>query len=327
MKALLIDNHQRLYIGKTDKPSYTENEVLVKVKATTLNRADLLQKQGLYPPPEGASSILGLDMSGVIEDVGANVSGLKKGDRVYALLPGGGYAEYVSIPADMAIPIPENLSFEDAAAIPEVYLTAYLNIFWLGQLKKDQTVLIHAGASGVGTAAIQLAREIGSKIIVTAGTEEKRQLCLSLGAHVAIDYKDGPFAPIVEEATNGEGVDLIFDFIGAPYWEQNMDSLAANGKLILFDAMGGSNVENMNLDNLLVKQLQVLSTALRSQPLEKKIALTKEFKDFTFSKFEKGSLEPVIDSIWDWTEANEAHMRMEENKNAGKIVLRVTEEY
>nr|WP_307786979.1 NAD(P)H-quinone oxidoreductase [Pseudogracilibacillus auburnensis] len=325
MKAILIDDNEKLYIGKTDKPIFKENELLVKVKATALNRADLLQKRGLYPPPEGASTILGLEMSGVVEEVGENVEGWNKGDRVCALLPGGGYAEYVSIPAEMAIPIPDGLSFEEAAAIPEVFLTAYLNMFWLGKLEKDETVLIHAGASGVGTAAIQLARVVGAKIIVTAGTEEKRELCLSLGADVAIDYKDGPFAPKVKETTHGKGVNLILDFIGASYWEQNISSLATYGKLILIGTMGGSNVENVNLGKILFKKLQVIGTALRSQPIEKKIALTKDFRDFALSKFENSEVKPVIDSVWDWKDADEAHAHMEQNKNAGKIVLRVNE--
>lgn len=327
MKALLIDDGHRLYLGEADKPGFADHELLVKVKATTVNRADLYQKQGLYPPPEGASTVLGLDMSGVIEEVGASVTGWNKGDRVCALLPGGGYAEYVSIPAGMAIPIPETLSFDEAAAIPEAFLSAYLPMFWLAQLKKGESVLIHAGASGVGTAAIQLARELGAKVIATAGTEEKRQLCLSLGADVAIDYKDGPFAPQVNEATGGAGVNVVFDFIGAPYWEQNIDSLTVNGKLILFDAMGGSTVHSMDIDQLFNKQLQVLTTALRSQPLEAKIALTKDFMAFAFRRFEKGALRPILDSTWDWTEANDAHARMEGNKNAGKIVLRMTADH
>ncbi|MBS4177952.1 NAD(P)H-quinone oxidoreductase [Lederbergia citrea] len=322
MKAILVEEgSQDLYIGEAEKPAIGKDELLVKVKASALNRADLLQKRGLYPPPEGASTILGLEMSGVIEEVGENVEDWKKGDRICALLPGGGYAEYVTIPAEMAIPIPDNLSFEEAAAIPEVFLTAYLNMFWLGDLKKDETVLIHAGASGVGTAAIQLAREVGAKVIVTAGSAKKLELCLSLGADHAIYYKEGPFAPKVKDATTGKGVNLILDFIGAPYWEQNISSLATNGKLILIGTMGGSKVDNVDLGKLLFKKLQVIGTALRSQPVDKKIALTKAFADFSLQKFAEGRLKPVIDSIWDWGEANEAHAYMEQNKNAGKIVL------
>lgn len=221
------------------------------------------------------------------------------------------------------MPIPKNLSFAEAAAIPEVFLTAYLNMYWLGELKKGQTVLIHAGASGVGTAAIQLAHEAGARVIVTAGSVEKRELCLSLGADIAIDYKSGPFAPHVKEATDGNGVNLILDFIGAPYWKQNIDSLAVDGKLVMIGIMGGSKVDNVDLGKLLFKRIQVIGTALRTQPLDKKITLTKEFANYAIPKFEAGVLKPVIDSIVDWDKANEAHERMEKNKNAGKIILRV----
>ncbi|MCJ7841523.1 NAD(P)H-quinone oxidoreductase [Lederbergia sp. NSJ-179] len=324
MKAILIDKAtETLSIGEAEKPTIKTNELLVKVKATALNRADLMQKRGLYPPPAGASPILGLEMSGVIEKVGDEVSGWKKGDRVCALLPGGGYAEYVSIPASMGIRIPESLSFEQAAAIPEVFLTAYLNMFWLGGLKKGQTILIHAGASGVGTAAIQLAREIGAKILVTAGTLEKRELCLSLGADHAIDYKQGPFSSEVKAVTSNQGVDLILDFIGASYWEENIRSLTTDGKLILIGTMGGAKVKEVDLSKLLFKRIQVIGTALRSQTSEKKSQLTKDFSDFALEKFASGQLKPILDSIWDWKDANKAHEYMEQNQNAGKIVLRV----
>ncbi|WP_047150337.1 NAD(P)H-quinone oxidoreductase [Aneurinibacillus tyrosinisolvens] len=324
MRAILVEQEtKRLYLGETENPAVSEDELLVKVKATALNRADLLQKRGLYPPPSGASPILGLEMAGVVEKVGSNVEGWKAGDRVCALLPGGGYAEYAAIPAGMAIRIPEGFSFEEAAAIPEVFLTAYLNLFLLGGLKPGYTVLIHAGASGVGTAAIQLVREAGSAAIVTAGSEEKRETCLALGASKAIDYKAGPFAQKVKEATDGKGVNIILDFIGASYWEQNIESLAVDGRLIIIGTMGGANVKDVNLGQLLSRRLQVIGTALRSQPVENKIDLTKQFWDFASPRFTDGRLKPIVDSVWDWTEANEAHQHMEQNKNTGKIVLRV----
>jgi tumor protein p53-inducible protein 3 len=324
MKAVLVEeNTHRLYIGETEDPVMGENDLLVQIKATALNRADLLQKRGLYPPPKGASPIIGLEMAGVVEKVGKNVTGWKPGDRVCALLPGGGYAEKAVIPAGMAIRVPDSFSFEQAAAIPEVFLTAYLNLFWLGGLKAGQTVLIHAGASGVGTAAIQLIREAGANAIVTAGSEEKRQTCLSLGASLAIDYKAGPFAPIVKETTGGQGVHIILDFIGAAYWEQNLSSLAMDGKLIIIGTMGGSKVPELNLGQLLFRRLQVIGTALRSRSVEDKIALTKEFVEFAMLRFEDGRLKPVIDSVWDWEQVNEAHTRMENNQNTGKIILRV----
>lgn len=324
MRAILVEEKdQSLYIGDFEKPTIGPNEMLVKVKATALNRADLLQKRGLYPPPLGASPILGLEMSGIVEELGAKVTGWKKGDRVCALLPGGGYAEYVSIPADMGMRIPEQLSFEQAAAIPEVFLTAYLNMFWLGDLQPGQTILIHAGASGVGTAAIQLAKEIGAKIIVTAGTPEKRELCLSLGADYAIDYKVGPFSQKVKDATDGQGVHLILDFIGASYWEENIRSLQFDGKLIIIGTMGGAKVKEVDLGKLLSKRIQVIGTALRTQTPEKKSQLTQDFSSFALDKFASGDMQPILDSTWDWKDANQAHAHMEQNRNAGKIVLRV----
>ena len=324
MKAVLVDEKtERLYIGEHEKPEPGEDELLVKVKATALNRADLLQKKGNYPPPEGASPILGLEMAGAVEEIGSKVTGWSEGDRVCALLPGGGYAEYAVIPASMAMRIPENLSFEQAAAIPEVFLTAYMNLFWLGGLEKGKSVLIHAGASGVGTAAIQLVKEAGGTSIITAGTEEKRAFCSDLGAADTIDYKTGPFEPKVKKATDERGVDLILDFIGAPYWEQNLDCLAADGRLVLIGMMGGSKVENVNLGKLLFKRLQVIGTALRSQPVEKKVKLSREFASFAMNRFEDGKLQPIVDSVWNWKEAEEAQQYMEQNKNTGKIVLKV----
>jgi tumor protein p53-inducible protein 3 len=324
MKAVLIDNTtQELYIGNAEEPIMSNPDLLVTVKATALNRADLLQKRGMYPPPQGASPILGLEMAGVVEQVGSEVTGWKAGDRVCALLPGGGYAERVSIPAGMAICIPDSFTFEEAAAIPEVYLTAYLNLFVLGGLSPKQTVLIHAGASGVGTAAIQLVREAGASSIVTASSEEKRSFCLQLGAAAAIDYKAGPFAPMVKELTGGRGVNIILDFIGAPYWEQNLDSLAVDGRLVLIGTMGGSKVNEVDLGLVLRRRLQVIGTALRSQTVDNKIRLTQQFLAFALPRFADGRLKPIIDSVWSWEEANQAHNHMEQNKNTGKIILRL----
>jgi putative PIG3 family NAD(P)H quinone oxidoreductase len=324
MKAILVDEKTKsLYMGETDEPVMSDNDLLVRVKATALNRADLLQKRGLYPPPKGASPIIGLEMSGVIEKAGKRVTGWKQGDRVFALLPGGGYAERVSIPAGMAIRIPDRFSFEEAAAIPEAFLTAYLNLFVLGALQPNQTVLIHAGASGVGTAAIQLVKEAGAASIVTAGSEEKRGTCLQLGASAAIDYTTGPFAPLVKEATGGGGVNIVMDFIGASYWEQNIESLAVDGRLIIIGMMGGSKVKEMDLGILLRRRLQVFGTSLRTKSPEEKMILTKQFASFAMPRFEDGRLKPIIDSVWELDKANDAHEYMEQNKNTGKIILRV----
>ncbi|WCK54048.1 NAD(P)H-quinone oxidoreductase [Aneurinibacillus sp. Ricciae_BoGa-3] len=325
MKAVLVhEQTQTLYIGDAPEPKGGDNDLVVDIKATALNRADLLQKRGLYPPPQGASPIIGLEMAGTVRSVGKDVNGWKEGDRVFALLPGGGYAERAVVPADMAMRIPDNLSFEQAAAIPEVFLTAYLNLFVLGGLKAGYNVLIHAGASGVGTAAIQLVREAGARSVITAGSEEKRRTCMDLGASHAIDYKAGPFAPKVKEATDGKGVNIILDFIGAPYLEQNISSLAVDGRLIVIGTMGGAKADSINLGQLLARRLQVIGTALRSRSVEDKIMLTQKFSEFALHRFADGRLKPIVDSVYEWENVNEAHQYMEANKNTGKIVLRMS---
>lgn len=235
MKAILFDEPgeaEKLYIDNFPKPEVGEEEILVEVKATALNRADILQRMGKYPPPQGVSPVLGLEISGVVVEKGSKVFKWKIGDKVFGLIPGGGYAQFAVIHEDMAIRIPDNLSFEQAAAIPEVFLTAYQSIVWLGKLKAAEYILIHAGASGVGTAAIQIARELGAKIIITASAE-KHFICKELGAEVLIDYKTQNFKDIVLKATNNYGADVIIDFIGAKYFKDNIDSLTRDGRLIL----------------------------------------------------------------------------------------------
>ncbi|MFB7142458.1 NAD(P)H-quinone oxidoreductase [Gottfriedia sp. NPDC056225] len=323
MKAVQIDEAKQLFIDDYPMPALGENELLVKVHATAINRADLLQKHGKYAVPPGASPILGLEMSGIVEQIGANVANWNVGDRVCGLLPGGGYAQYVSIPADLVIPIPEHLSFEDAAVIPEVFLTAYLNLFELGKLKENETVLIHAGASGVGTAAIQLVRELGAKSIVTAGNESKLAACTDLGANYVVNYKNEDFKTKVEEITNHAGVDVILDFIGASYFHQNLQSLTTNGRLILIGTMGGIKVNDVNLLPLLTKRISIIGSTLRSQTLEQKIHLTNQFKKFVLPLFTNNKIKPIIDSVYSWHEVNEAHSRMENNLNIGKIVLKI----
>ncbi|MEW6736566.1 MAG: NAD(P)H-quinone oxidoreductase [Acidobacteriota bacterium] len=324
MRAILVEEgSEQLYLGEADFPRPKETELLVRVKATALNRADLLQRKGRYPPPPGASAILGLEMAGVVEWVGQQVDGWQVGERVCALLPGGGYAELVAIPAEMAMRIPENLSFEEAAAIPEVFLTAYLALFKLGDIKPGYKVLIHAGASGVGTAAIQLTREAGASAIVTASTAQKREACLKLGASLAIDYQAGPFEAKIKAATTGEGVNIILDPVGAPYWSQNLGCLATDGRLILIATMSGARVAGLDLSQILRRRLQIIGTTLRARPVAEKIELTKQFAEFALPRFIDGRLAPVIDKIWPWEQASEAHDYMEQNRNVGKIILRV----
>ncbi|MGG3466231.1 NAD(P)H-quinone oxidoreductase [Neobacillus pocheonensis] len=324
MKAVLVDErNQDLYIGDVHDPIPTEGELLVKVKASAVNRADLLQRKGLYPPPPGASNILGLEMAGVIEGVGSGVTGWKEGDRVYALLTGGGYAEKVVIPAEMAMKIPDGMSFEEAAAVPEAFLTAFLNTVELGHLQSGEDVLIHAGASGVGTAAIQIAKELGATSIVTAGSAEKLDRCLALGANYTVNYKEEDFSKKVHAVTNGSGVQLILDFIGASYWDANIKSIGIDGRWILIGVLGGQQLANVNLGAFLQKRIHFIGSSLRSRSKSFKIELTRKFEAFSNEKFANGKLAPIIDRVYEWQDVAAAHQYIEENRNIGKIVLKV----
>lgn len=323
MKALLIQNagpQASLAPGDIEAPEPGSEELLVRVKATALNRADLLQKRGRYPVPPGASPVLGLEMAGTVEQTGSNTSGWQKGDRVFGLLDGGGYAEYATIHHLMALPIPRDMDFETAAAMPETFLTAHQALFWLGELQPEESVLIHAGASGVGTSAIQLARETGARILVTAGSEEKLQICRRLGAETAINYRSQDFDERVEQETGGEGVQLIIDVVGAPYWKPNMRSIQLDGRIVYLGMLGGVKGE-MDLSYILRKRLTLRGSMLRNRPQDYKIRLTRDWADFALPLIEQGRIGPVIDRVFDWTRADEAHRHMEDNRNAGKIVL------
>ncbi len=316
-------SHSRLVFEKRPIPAYGPNDLLVRVRATALNRADLLQRKGMYPPPEGASPILGLEMAGEVEAVGHHVRGRRVGDRVCALLSGGGYAQYAVVPADLAMPIPEALTYEQAAAIPEVFLTAYQALVWLGKLQAGETALVHAGASGVGTAATQLARILGARVFVTA-SRPKHAACLALGAEAAIDYREEAFDAEVMRLTNRRGVDVVLDVVGADYFERNIESLATDGRLVILALMGGSRVESISLRHIFRKRLHILFSTLRNRSETYKIELTRAFSTEMLPRFQAGDLAPVIDTVYDWTDAEAAHSRMEANLNTGKLVLRVT---
>lgn len=322
MKAILITQPggpDVLAYGDAPDPQPAEDELLVRVRATAVNRADTLQRRGAYPPPPGASPILGLEMAGeVIRAAG----GWQVGDRVMAVVTGGGYAELVTVPIGMAMRIPDRLPFEQAAAIPEAFLTAYLNLFTLGKLQAGEVVLIHAGASGVGTAAIQLARAVGAQVIATAGSPEKVACCVELGAALAIHYKHERFADRVLEFTQGRGADVVLDFVGAPYWNDNLRALAMHGRLMLIGMLGGSRGE-LDLGPIMAKRIIVTGTTLRRTPLPQKVALTQAFAEFALPRFERGELRPVVDTVLPLREAAAAHRRMEANENIGKIVLTV----
>jgi len=325
MEAIHIQNpgkNSSLLIDEAPTPNPDATEILVKIKATAINRADLLQRTGNYPVPEGASNILGLEMSGVIEKVGSEVSKWEVGDHIFGLLPGGGYAEYCSIHEDMAMPMPKNLSFEEAAAIPETFLTAFQALDWLAVLQKQETVLIHAAGSGVGTSAIQLANHLyDAQILATAGKSHKLDTAKKLGAEYAYNYKKQNYAKEIIDAIGPDSVDVLLDFIGKPYWHRNMEVLAMDGRVVYLSFLGGHKVEEISLIPILRKRLSIMGSTLRNRSQEYKIDLTKDFASKTLSLFVDNKLAPVIDSTFDWSEAEQAHQRMQNNKNTGKIVL------
>lgn len=318
-----IGGPEVLYIGEAPDPQLPRDGLLVRVRATALNRLDLLQRKGQYPPPPGAPDILGLEMAGEVEAVGEDVRGWQVGDRVMALLPGGGYAEKVAIPAEMAMPLPEGLSFEQGAALPEAFLTAWQNLVWNGKLQAGERVLIHAGASGVGTAAIQLAREIGAEVYVTAGSTDKLANCRTLGARGGWNYRDGSFADWLLEQTGGHGADVILDPVGASHFPDNWRVLADDGRLVIIGVLSGAKLPEFNLGELLRRRLTVTGSTLRFRSVAYKAELSRAFAEFSLPRLADGRIEPVIDSVWSWWEVAQAQQRMEHNENSGKIVLQI----
>lgn len=322
MLAIVVENTQLIF-REVERPKPKSFEILVRVKAASINRADLMQRAGKYPPPQGASPILGLDIAGVVEEVGPHVTKWRVGDRVMSLLDGGAYAQYAVTHEEIAMPIPENLSFEEAGAIPEAFLTAYQALFTIGELQPEQWVLIHIGASGVGTAAVQCAREAGASVIATAGSMDKVEACLDFGAQAAINYQAGSIVERILEATENHGVDLIIDFFGASMWEQNWKSLAKGGAIVALATMGGSVVDKFDLRKIFEKWGTFSASTLRSRSAEYKIRLVKEFMHFAYDRFAKGTLKPIIHDVLPWKEIQKAHLLLENRENIGKIVISI----
>ncbi|MBX2999987.1 MAG: NAD(P)H-quinone oxidoreductase [Caldilineaceae bacterium] len=317
------DGQPHLVWAETDDPTFGPDEVLVDVHATALNRADLSQAAGNYPPPPGASPILGLDMAGVIAEVGADVTGWQRGDRVCALLTGGGYAEKVAVPAAMLMPIPAGWDFETAAAMPEVYLTAFLNIFMEANFQLGETVLIHGGASGVGTAAIQMVKAAGGTVIATAGKADKVQVCRDLGADLAIHYNEEDFVARTQEFTDGAGVDVILDMVGASYLQRNISLLKIKGRLVFIATLGGA-VGEINIGQLMGKRARLIGSVLRARPVAEKTEIIRRFRTQFWSHFEDGSMKPIIGSVYPVQEAQAAHDAMRAYENIGKIVFYIS---
>jgi len=326
MQAIVIEepgDENVLQIGTAPDPVLGPGQVRIAVKASALNRADLLQRQGMYPPPPGASPILGLECSGVIAELGEGVQQWQVGDRVMALLAGGGYAEQVVVDAGSCMKVPENLDLVEAGGLAEVCLTVFLNVFQLGGLEAGGWLLVHGGGSGIGTAAIQMAREAGARVIVTAGSDEKCARCLELGANVAVNYREADFAEAVAEATGGAGVDVILDSIGGAYLERNLSSLALGGRLVLIGLMGGAKAE-IPLGTLLMKRLHVMGSTLRARPEAEKADLARAFVARFGKALESGALRPIIHEVLPLAEAAEGHRRMKASAHFGKILLKVS---
>ena len=314
MRAILVETNvepdHSLVLGEAPSPSVGPHDLRIAVRATAVNRADLLQRVGKYPPPPGASEILGLECAGVVSEVGAEVRGWNLGDRVMALLAGGGYAEEVVVDAGSAMHVPDGLSDEEAAAIPEVFLTAFLNLFLLARLREGESVLIHGGGSGVGTAATTLAKLAGARVLVTAGSAEKCAQCLAHGADVAINYREEDF---VERA---RGVNVILDHIGARYLPRDLEALATDGRIVIIGSMGGERMAEVDVVKLLGKRVQLIGSTLRARSVADKAAIVSAFVERFLPH-----VRPVVHTVLPLERAAEAHTLMESSHHFGKIVL------
>jgi putative PIG3 family NAD(P)H quinone oxidoreductase len=325
MRAVVFDqpgDPDVLHVAEVPDPAPGPGEVLLRVRATAVNRADLLQRRGFYPPPPGASSILGLEAAGEVEALGEGVTGWSPGDRAGALLAGGGYAEKVAVPAGQLLHVPDNIDTITAAAIPEVFLTAHDNLVTRGRLRAGETVLIHGGAGGVGTAAIQVARRTGARVIVTAGSAERLQRCRELGADELVNHREEDFVARAGEITGGSGVDVILDIIGAAYLERNLQALARDGRLVVIGLQGGIRAE-IDLNTMLSRRLSLVATTLRSRPAEQKAEIVRRAEADLLPGLADGSLRPVVDRVLPLDGAAEAHRAMEAGEPVGKIILAV----
>lgn len=323
MKAILIaepGGPEVLHWGDTSDPVAGAGEVLIDVAATAVNRADLLQRQGLYPPPPGASEILGLECSGTIAGHGPGVSAPPIGTPVTALLSGGGYAERVAVPVGQIMSVPEGVDLIDAAGLPEVACTVYSNVVMEAGLAEGQWFLVHGGGSGIGTMAIQIARALGARVAVTAGSAEKLDRCAELGAEVLINYRDQDFEEAIELATGGRGVDVILDNMGASYLQRNINILARNGRLVIIGMQGGAKAE-FNIATLLQRNGRIISTSLRGRPMDEKTAICAAVERTVWPWIHAGIIHPVIDQVMPLSEAANAHELLESGDVTGKIVL------
>ncbi|MEV0090339.1 NAD(P)H-quinone oxidoreductase [Streptomyces sp. NPDC050738] len=298
-----------------------EGEVLVEVVAAAVNRADVLQRQGFYEPPPGASPYPGLECSGRITALGSGVAGWAVGDEVCALLSGGGYAEQVAVPVGQLLPVPDGVDLAMAAALPEVVCTVWSNVFMVAHLRPGETLLVHGGASGIGTMAIQLAKAIGARVAVTAGGPDKLARCAELGADILIDYRAQDFVEEIHKATDGAGADVILDIVGAKYLERNVAALALSGRLAIIGMQGGVKGQ-LNLGALMAKRAAVTATSLRARPLGEKAAIVAAVREHVWPLIPAGRVRPVVDQELPLSQAAEAHRALDTGTHVGKILLR-----
>jgi len=301
-------------------PSPDEGEILVKVIAAGVNRPDVMQRQGHYPPPKGATEIPGLEIAGEVVELGRGTKRWKHGDKVMALVVGGGYAEYCLAFETHALPVPANLSMVEAAAIPETFFTVWHNVFERGKLATGETLLVHGGSSGIGTTAIQLAKALGARVITTAGTPEKCEACRKLGADLAIDYKTEDFVALTKQATQGRGADLILDMVGGDYVGRNYEAAAVEGRIVQIAFLASSRV-TLDLMRLMLKRLTHTGSTLRARAVADKAAIARAVENNVLPLIASGRVKPLIDSSFPLVQASAAHARMEGDQHIGKIVL------
>ncbi|WP_104434141.1 NAD(P)H-quinone oxidoreductase [Kineococcus xinjiangensis] len=309
-----------LVLAELPDPVATPGTVVVRVAAAGVNRADVLQRQGHYPPPPGAPEHPGLEVSGTVEAVGEGVGGIAVGQEVCALLDGGGYAEFVAVPAGQVLPVPAGVGLVEAAALPETACTVWSNVFMLAGLRPGELLLVHGGGSGIGTAAIQLARCAGARVAVTAGSAAKLQRCAELGAEVLVNYREQDFVAEVREATGGRGADVVLDVVGAKYLQRNVEVLAPNGRIVVIGLQGGTRGE-LDLGRLLAKRGALLATSLRARPAEEKAAIVASVAEHVWPLVAAGRVRPVVHEVLPLAEAARAHAVMEESSHTGKLLL------
>ena len=325
MRAVIFEKPggvEVLQIAEVPRPRPGPEDLLVRNFAAGVNRADILQRRGLYPPPPGASEILGLEFAGEVAEIGEKVSGFRKGDRVFGLVAGGAYAEFLTVSHRTVLPIPDTLSFDAAASLPEACSIAAEALFALGDLRSGDLVLLHAGASGVGSAAIQLAVAKGGRVLATAGSGAKVEHCLRLGAERALNHREEDFVEAVGRATEGRGVPLVLDLVGAAYMERNLRCLAVDGRMVIVGLLGGA-IARVDLSVVLRKRLRILGTTLRGRSAEERIRLCEMWGKDILPLVVAGKVRPALDRVVPFEEVQAAHERMESNSNIGKIVLRL----